>query len=61
MSTLTRTEWQDCAVTARLHRDRLYEFRMWDKGYLCGVESHTAPGATGDHLFRADRDDLRAS
>ena len=24
--------------------DRLYEFRMWDKGYLCGVEAHTAPG-----------------
>ena len=44
MSTLTRTEWQDCAWAARFHRDRLYEFRMWDKGYLCGVELHTAPG-----------------
>ena len=43
-STLTRTEWQVCAVTARFHRDRLYEFRMWDKGYLCAVETHTAPG-----------------
>ena len=32
MSTLTRTEWQDCAWAARFHRDRLYEFRMWDKG-----------------------------
>ena len=40
MSGLTRTEWQDCAVAAQYHRDRLYEFR----GYLCGVESHTAPG-----------------
>ena len=44
MSTLTRTDWQDCAVTAQYHRDQLYEFRMWDKGYLCGVELHTAPG-----------------
>lgn len=43
-STLTRTEWQDCATTAQYHRDRLYEFRMWDKGYLCAIEAHTAPG-----------------
>ena len=44
MSTLTRTEWQDCATTAQYHRDRLNRFRMWDKGYLCGVKLHTAPG-----------------
>ena len=44
MSTLTRTEWQDCAVTARYHRNLLYEERMWYRGYLCGVEAHTAPG-----------------
>ena len=43
-STLTVTEWQYCAVTAQYHRDRLYGFRMWDKGYLRAVEAHTAPG-----------------
>ena len=44
MSGLTRTEWQDCAVIARYRCDRLYKFRMWDRGYLCAVEAHTAPG-----------------
>ena len=44
MNPLTFTEWWDCAVTARYHRDRLSKFRLWDKGYLCAVESHTAPG-----------------
>ena len=43
-STLTRAEWQDCARAAQYHRDRLYEFLMWDKGYLRAVEIHTAPG-----------------
>ena len=44
MSTLTFTEWQTCAVIAQYRCDRLYEFRLWDKGYLCGVEAYTAPG-----------------
>ena len=44
MSALTRADWQGCAVTAQYRRDRLYEMHMWDRGYLCGVEFHTAPG-----------------